>query len=804
MADVLTEAQELFKESLGAQLEQRRQLIEDLEFSDPSKPRQWDEEIRRQRENDPGGKRPCLEHDQIGQYVANVAGQVEKQPPSLHAIPVGGGADKKAAEQIDGRFRHIEHASRAMQHYARAMTSAARLGVGYLTIRPEYTDRALGWQEPRIGSEPDPLNVVFDPWSTDTDGADATFGYILSPLSSKEFERRWPGKEARSFGDTEAPRLDARQSIVVAEQWYQEQKNRNMIVHSGPDGEEAVLPEEDYHAARKSGQDLPFLRNFSEKYQCVKWRRMSGCDVLEASEYPADSIGIIPVYGYVSFADGRMTYCGIPRRGRSGQQAYNYHVSEQQAYIAQAPKSPWWVSKRASAGVEHLLDRMSVDSRAWMPFNDNDTDGAIALPTRISPTIGLGNHEAGAEQALHDIQASIGMYQANLGAQSNETSGVAIESRKQQGEASTAHFPSHLAASLGQLGRVVMQMDSRLLDKRRTVPTIGFDESPGQMTVDPDQQEAFKRGPDGVSINPRVGTYGVRVVVGASYSTQRSQTNAAFAEIMRGNPDMATTVAPFWAQTLDIPGSDKFAQALATLAPPAVQAILKPEGKEDTPDPAQMAAQLKQLQDAIKEATDLAHQAEQAESDAVEALHKAQLQLADKDRDGDIRAYEAETNRLKITGANDDQIQAIVRDLVTSMMAQPTPEDEPEGAGEQPQEQPQDWQSQLHIPQPAEPMQEAQQEAPQEADEPQPEAMEPQGLQEPEPEPQEPIQPPEPPPPSPEMIALMQGQAQLADSQSQVAQALIALVEMSGKPRKKVPVRDKAGNLLHVIESVGD
>jgi hypothetical protein len=44
----------------------------------------------------------------VSQYVSNVSGQVEQQPPSLHAIPVSDGADKKAAEQIDGRFRHIE------------------------------------------------------------------------------------------------------------------------------------------------------------------------------------------------------------------------------------------------------------------------------------------------------------------------------------------------------------------------------------------------------------------------------------------------------------------------------------------------------------------------------------------------------------------------------------------------------------------------------------------------------------------------------------------------------------------------
>ena len=87
MTDALKEAQRLYQDALDASREQRQQIDEDLRFSDPSDPQQWDEEVKRQREQDPGGKRPCLVLDQTGQYGANVAGQIEQQPPSLHAIP---------------------------------------------------------------------------------------------------------------------------------------------------------------------------------------------------------------------------------------------------------------------------------------------------------------------------------------------------------------------------------------------------------------------------------------------------------------------------------------------------------------------------------------------------------------------------------------------------------------------------------------------------------------------------------------------------------------------------------------------
>jgi len=670
MTDALKEAQRLYQEALEASRDQRLQIDEDLRFSDPSDPQQWDEDVKRQREQDPGGKRPCLVLDQTGQYVSNVSGQIEQQPPSLHAIPETGGAEKQAAEQLDGRFRQIEYASRAQQHYARALTSAARAGVGYLIARPEYIDRALGYQAPRISSEPDPLKVIFDPWSTETDGSDAEFGFLLTSFAPKYFERKWPKKDAVDFGDPEQRRNDSRKSILVAEQWYREDVTRNIIVYTDEMGQEVAGTEDEYWTACKAAMtQLPYDRTYKDKKAVVKWRRMSGCDVLEESEYPADYIGIVPVYGYVSFVDGRMKYCGIPRRARSAQQAYNYHKSE-----LLMPGAQLMASKRALAGVETIWDRAQVQRRAFLPFNDMDEMGAVSAPTLIKTGSSLIDHMAGAEAALRDIQASVGIYQANLGAPSNETSGVAIESRKQQGEASNAHFPSHLSASLGHLGRIVMDMDARLADTRRQMPIMGVDGSSGQIGVDPEQKQAFARQPGGeVTINPRVGKYGVRVVTGASYSTQRTQTNAAFAEIMRGNKEMAPVVAPFWAQTLDFPGSDKFAQAMASMAPPAVKAILQPEGGEKGPDPAAMAQQLKQVQEALQEAIQHAKEAQDDADEAMSAAADAKRSAESKLRELDIKAYQAETDRLKVTGANDDQIQAIVRDLINQMLMQPDP-----------------------------------------------------------------------------------------------------------------------------------
>jgi hypothetical protein len=707
--DAIKEAQELYKDALDCLREQRIQIEEDLRFSDPSDPDQWEPCLRQQRESDPGGQRPCLVFDQTGQYVANVAGNVQQQPPALHSLPVGGGADRKVSEQLDGFFRHVEHTSRAQQHYTRALTSAARTGVGYLTVRPDYVNRALNWQEPRIGSEGDPLRVVFDPWSVELDGSDAQFGYILTPFSVRAFERQFGKKaEKKSFADDQTMALlQERDSILVAEQWRKESKTQNIIVCLGIDGDEMAIPEDDYwKECQRVGVQLQVVRTYKDKIECVKWARMSGAEQLdEEVEYQASGIGIVPVYGYVGWVDGRMTYCGIPRRAMHAQRAYNLHMSEMQAIMGQAAKAPYMLPLRAIADgqIKALWDRASVDNRAFMPYADFDENGPINKPERMQPGVNLQNHIAGAQQALTDIQASIGMYQANLGAPSNESSGVAIDARKQQGEASTAHFPGNLAASLGQVGRLVMEMIPRLMDSKRQLRVLSIDNTPGEVTIDPKQSQAVQETDKGLSINPNVGRYDVRIVVGASYSTQRTQAQAALSEVMRNNPDLTPVIAPIWASNLDIPHADKLAQVLAAVAPPEVKAILDPSSDKQ-PKTADLMAKIQQLQQGLDAAVQEAHAAQQ-EIDELQAEKEA------REEENAIKAYDAYTKRLSVTGANVQQIEAIVKDMVNGMLTSPNPlgDEQPSGDAWQAQQFP----AEMDGPGPSESAMHEQAEAPQ-------------------------------------------------------------------------------------------
>ena len=173
-----------------------------------------------------------------------------------------------------------------------------------------------------------------------------------------------------------------------------------------------------------------------------------------------------------------------------------------------------------------------------------------------------------------------------------------------------------------------------------------------------------------------------------------------------------------------------------------------------------LVAQNDQLKQGLKAAIDEAHSAQRD-------LDEAEDKLRDKTKSEETDRYNAETNRLKVTGANVDQISAIVSQMVNDMLssAAALPGDNqmmPEGP---PEQMPADIPQQGSMP----------------------------------PEPLDPGMETETMPtgPSPDVLAILEAQGQ---QNAQLVEAIQSLIMEIAKPRMRIPVKDKNGDILHVIE----
>ena len=85
---IITEARERFEYAKEQWGEIYKSVREDLEFSDPTNPKQWPEQVVLERQNATGGPRPCYVFDQTGQFVRQVVNTARRNKPAMKFLPV--------------------------------------------------------------------------------------------------------------------------------------------------------------------------------------------------------------------------------------------------------------------------------------------------------------------------------------------------------------------------------------------------------------------------------------------------------------------------------------------------------------------------------------------------------------------------------------------------------------------------------------------------------------------------------------------------------------------------------------------
>lgn len=666
MATEISDLLQDYKDDESYWAEQFRCMQEDMKFSNPADPQQWDENVRRARESSVDGARPCLTFDQTNQYIAQVVNDSRQNKPSIKVMPTETG-DVAVANSLEGVVRHIEYQSRASIAYDTAQEHAARIGLGWLRVLPVEVNARLNQQEIRIQRVHDPLSVMLDPDSTEPDGSDATRGWVISTLSKRAFQKRYPGAAVSSWNGQTAPGWFTNDGLRIAERFTVVTKKTNRLIVQGPEGSMELSEDEYWRLAEQTGFKPQVKGSFEAEDRAVKWLIMSGMEILEETDFPSKWIPLIPVLGYELWVEGKRYLCGMVRRMRDAQQAYNYERSAYIESVALQPKAPWIIANEAIDGFETDWDQANTSNKSHLTWNAYDDEGnQLPQPTRNAPPAIPASFIQGGQMALSDIQASIGMYRANLGAPSNETSGKAINARKIEGDTANFHYIDNLARSMEHLGRIVVDMIPVVYDQPRIARILGEDGTADSVKIDPGMNSAVEKNKDGkvTAINPNVGEYNVRVKVGPSFTTLRQESGEAMAQLLQRAPNLIPVLGPEWIRNQDWPNAEKVSKLLLAMAPPQVQAI--ENDKTDIPPEVQakmqaMQSELEQCQQLLQK---LGEEYNKLEGDKSSDQLKAQ-----------IDEYNAVTNRLKVTmtSADPNQVATLAAQMIMEALQNPDP-----------------------------------------------------------------------------------------------------------------------------------
>lgn len=618
--------------------------LEDIKFRAGD---EWPDDIKRKRED---SKRPCLTFRRGEQYIRQVVNDGRQNRPAIKYRPIDSGSDVKVAKAFMGLARDIQAKSNADDAYDTSLDCAVGSGFGYFRVLTEYAHEASFDQEIRIKRIANPLSVRLAPHNS-ADGADSEDGFVIDSISREAYKRTYPNAK---FADWKADEdkyhdgwLDSL-NVRIAEYFYK--VATQTMIYALADGQ--TIKQGDYeNLLAKGAQDIPGIVNKRTVRDVkVMWVKLSGAEVLEGpQEFPCPYIPIVPVYGVERNINGKTIYEGMIRIGKGPLQLYNFERTAYAERVAMTPKAPY------VAAVGQLEDRdewetANEENHPYLAYNPIDVNGTPVPPPRREQAADIPSHYAQSIQITSgDIQAAFGMFNASIGAPSNEKSGKAILARQREGDVSTFHYHDNLARAVKHLGRILLAMIPRVYDTKRTIRMLEEDGTEQIAMIDPDLPSA-RANVDGMEVfNLNAGRFDVDVSTGPSYSTKRQEDAAAQIEIAQANPTVWNTHGDLIVKSQDWHGAEEWAERTKALMPPELKAaIAQAESGDDEEGPS-------------PEVRAIMEQAQQAVQQRDEALQQMQAQMADlqkaaddKAGDRDIKAkevavkrYEAETTRLK-------------------------------------------------------------------------------------------------------------------------------------------------------------
>lgn len=574
--DIIKDAMEQFRISEAGSSELRETALQDIRFARLSE--QWPEEIRQLRKDE---GRPCLTINRLPTFIRQVVNDGRQNKPGISVHPVDGGADYDTAQIIGGLIRAIERGSNAALAYDTALDQAASGGFGFFRITTDYCHAESFDQELRIERVANQFSVHWDTASMGFDASDWRFAFVSEMLSDAEFKRRFPkAKRDRTSwpegnGEGEENWLDE-DAIRIAEYWQRIEKKRKIVRLSdgrvvradalekpvqivGPDGVPMVMSVKDDLAFR----GITINGERDSTYYEVMRRLISGVEVLEEAMWPGSMIPIVPVWGEEIVYRGKRYFRSLIRDARDPQMMMNFWRSASTELVALAPKTPFLVP---TGGIPpHEIKKWESANTRSHPFLEYDPS-AGPIPQRQP----FASVPAGALQealnAQDDMKAVVGIFDASLGARSNETSGRAIQARQREADKGTFHFIDNLSRAIQYAGRVLIECIPSIYSERQTIQILGEDEAQKVVRLVASQgQPPSPEDPDGKLYDLSVGKYDVTVSVGPNYQTQRQATVDAMGELMRSYPPSAEAIGDLYVKNMDWPQADKAAERIQVL-----------------------------------------------------------------------------------------------------------------------------------------------------------------------------------------------------------------------------------------------
>jgi hypothetical protein len=508
--------------------------------------------------------------------------------------------------------RAIQYRSRAPIAYETAIEYSAGCSFGHFRLLTDYCSDEGFEQEIRYAPVMDPF-AVYGTIIPACLGRKPEFAHVLESISREEYKRLYPDSELTGMGFDAGSQIAEgwiTDEIRLAEYWTVEHKQRVFRRGLFPDGRRKVVYIDELEKDPKKYEGVEYTlgsdglpRERERAADVVKSCLTNGVEVLPGTEttWLGRRIPIFTVLGRQVILRGRPHLFSLIRWMRDPQQLLNIYksgIAENVGLANRVPyigvkgqfRDPRWKNANAKNYPYLEYEPVSIGGQPAPPPQRQMFEAAIQALSQA------------AAQEIDDLKSSAGIFDASLGAQGNETSGIAIERRRQQSGLTNFHFVDNLTRAQAEAGEELGYLIPRVYDTDREVRIIGEDESEKIVRVNTpyiDQKSGEQR-----SFLLDAGQYDVTVVVGATTETARKEALEQTSQVIQAAPQLMAVIGDILFRNSDNPAAGETADRMKRWINLQMPGLIEDDEQKKQPQiPPQVQMQLQQSGQMIDQLT---------------------------------------------------------------------------------------------------------------------------------------------------------------------------------------------------------
>jgi hypothetical protein len=498
----------------------------------------WDDQDRKARAD---AGRPCINHDELNQYLNAAVNNVRQNKRGIKVSPDGNGATETTAANQENLVRTIEKNSGAPFIYCQAFQQMVEGSYGFFRVSRKYVSDDSFDQEICLKPIANPDSVLPDPDCKEPDWSDQRYCFVLDPISREEFKLRWPKAKIQDFSNEDmhvAPQWIRENDVVTAEYWEVETESETLY----------QLADGTTTTSLQAGQK-PIRERIRDKKKLVQYFT-NGVEILERTEQPGTLIPIPPMIGLERWIDDgsgpKRVINSLIRLARDPQMSHAYLCSLEMEEAGLTPKTAWkgykgqFESDYEAWTTSHKIPHAILQAD---PMVDGATGQVLPLPTREPFTPNFQQYEIAKDSCRRAIQAAMGISPLPTAAQrNNEKSGVALEKITDAQNLGSYHFVDSFDRALQYAGRVILSWIPVTYDTERELSLRKADDSHLTVRINTPEPYLDERTQQPVHFDTAEGDHYPDISTGPSYQSQQEEAAAFLDTLIQNMPNLP--VAP--------------------------------------------------------------------------------------------------------------------------------------------------------------------------------------------------------------------------------------------------------------------